>query len=373
MNMKRQSNNILHLMGMDSTKYGGIERFNVELSRQLAEKGYHSVFVYERWPDVEQFAIDLQQTGAEIMVLSCKMNPLTFCHQLWTLFRRYNFCMMHAHFTPARFYAIPLALLYGMKEVVYTIHSTLPSLNEIKFHTRIWYSLYNKYCHVVAVSKDIEDIARKNWPKAQIKNLYLGIAPCITNRAQARRELNISAGTVMVMCTANFNHIKGLDILVRAIVQTHQHMDLTNVTFYIVGQSEKDKKELQRFMDEQQVSAYIHLEGISNQIPRYLNAADVYIQPSRSEGIGLAIMEACSVGLPIIASRVGGIPEVAIEGENAILFEPGNINECATALQTMLMDSSLRQKLGENSKRVYTEKFQISNNVNKLIEYYNLK
>lgn len=360
-------------MGMDSTKYGGIERFNVELSRQLAEKGYHSVFVYERWPDVEQFAIDLQQAGAEIIVLNSRMKPLKFCYQLWILFRRYHFCMMHAHFTPARFYAVPLALLYGIKKVFYTIHSTMPPLKEIKFHTRLWYNIYNKYCRVIAVSKAIENIARRNWPKAQIRNLYLGIAPCVTDRTQARKELNISADTMMVMCTANFNHIKGLDILVRAVAQVSQHMDLTNVAFYIVGQPEKDKEELQQLINELEVAAYTHLEGISNQIPKYLNAADVYIQPSRSEGIGLAIMEACSVGLPIIASRVGGIPEVAKDRENAILFEAGNIDECATALQKMLTDSSLRKKFGKKSKLVYTEKFQLPNNVNKLIEYYKLK
>lgn len=371
--MKRQSNNILHLMGMDSTKYGGIERFNVELSRQLAEKGYHSVFVYERWPDVEQFAIDIQQAGAEIIVLNSRKNPMAFCHQLWTLFRRYHFCMMHAHFTKARFYAVPLAMLYGIRNIVYTFHSRVPSLNEMKLHTRLWYRLFNRYCRVVAVSKQIESVATANWPDMLIKNLYLGIHPVVGDKLQCRAELGIKENEMMVSCIANFNHIKGLDILTNAIKKLSDEIGLSKVSFYIIGQPEKDIEELKILADRLGVSSHIHMEGISNQIPKYLCAADIYIQPSRSEGLPLALMEAASAYLPLIASRVGGIPEVAIEGENAILFEPGNINECATALQTMLMDSSLRQKLGENSKRVYTEKFQISNNVNKLIEYYNLK
>lgn len=370
--MKRNSKNILHLMGMDSTKYGGIERFNVELSRQLAAKGYHSVFVYESLPVAPQFLDDMKATGAELVVIKSRGHTMDFCKRFWQLMRQYDFCLMHAHFTKARFYAVPLALLYGLKNIVYTFHSAVPSLKDIKFHTRVWFHTFNKYCRIVAVSKDIENVARRNWSKATIQNIYLGISPCVADRVQARKELQIPADTIMVMCTANFNYIKGLDVLIKAIAQLQHRIDLSNVIFYIVGQPDDDKAELQQLINELHIETKINLEGISNQIPKYLNAADIYIQPSRSEGLPISLMEACSVGLPIIASRVGGIPEVAIERGNAILFEVENINECATALQTMLMDSSLRQKLGENSKRVYAEKFQISNNVNKLIEYYNL-
>lgn len=370
--MKRNPKNILHLMGMDSTKYGGIERFNVELSRQLAERGYHSVFVYESLPVVPQFVEDLKATGAELIVIRSRGHAIEFCKQFWRLLWQYDFCLMHAHFTKARFYAIPLTLLYGLKNIVYTFHSAVPALKNIKLHTRAWFHAFNKYSRIIAVSGDIEKVARQNWPKAQIQNIYLGIAPCVADRVRARKELNVSKDTIMVMCTANFNHVKGLDILVRAIAKSQQQIDMSKVIFYIVGQPDKDKAELQQLIDELAIETEIHLEGISNQIPQYLNAADIYIQPSRSEGLPISLMEACSAGLPIIASCVGGIPEVAIEGENAILFEAKNVDACASALQTMLTNSYLRDKLGENSKRVYEEKFQLSNNVNKLIEYYNL-
>lgn len=366
-------NNILHLMGMDSTKYGGIERFNVELSRQLAAKGYHSVFVYESLPAVPQFVEDIQSTGGEIAIIKSRGNALGFCKQFWRLLHLYDFCMMHAHFTKARFYAIPLALLYGLKNIIYTFHSRVPPKREMKIHTRMWYNVFNRYCRIVAVSKDIENVSRLNWPKAVIRNIYLGIEPSKPDRAQARKEMGIADDMLMVMCTANYNQVKGLDILAQSVAELKQYTDLSKVTFYIVGQPEEDKAEMQQLIEELQVSSYFHLEGISNKIPQYLNAADIYVQPSRSEGLPLSLMEACSVGLPIVASRIGGIPEVAVDGENAMLFDVENIDECAHALHRILTDSSLRKGLGENSKRVYEEKFQLSNNVNKLIEYYDLE
>lgn len=370
---RRYTNNILHLMGMDSTKYGGIERFNVELSRQLAAKGYHSVFVYESTPDVPQYIEDIEKTGAELIVIKSRGNALGFCTRFWQLLRQYNFCMMHAHFTKARFYGIPLALLYGIRNIVYTFHSTVSSSIEMKLHTRMWYVIFNKYCRIVAVAKDIEKAVQHNWPSATVKNLYLGIHPCEDNRRESRKRFELSDDTLMVMCTANFNHIKGLDILTKAIAKLRDSNALDNVVFYIVGQPDEDRKELQHLIDELKLSSYIHLEGISNHIPQYLSAADIYSQPSRHEGLPISLMEACSAGLPIVASRVGGIPEVAVEGENAILFEPDNVDACAAALQTMLVDSAMRKQYGERSKKVYADKFQLNNNVNKLIDYYNLK
>ncbi len=366
----KKTKNILHLMGMDSTKYGGIERFNVELSRQLAEKGYHSVFVYEAVPAVQQFVEDLKATGAELLVLDSRQSKLQFCKSFWKLLHQYNFCMMHAHFTKARFYAVPLALLYGLKNIVYTFHSTVPQLKEIKLHTRLWYRLFNKYCRVVAVSKDIEKISRQNWPYVTIQNIYLGINPVQGNREQSRKELGILDEIQMVMCTANFNHVKGLDILVHAVAVSQQREDMRNVVFCIVGQPEKDRDELQREIDRLGLSQYFRLEGISNQIPTYLNAADIYVQPSRNEGLPLSLMEACSAGLPIVASRVGGIPEVAVEGENAILFEVENSDACAEALAKMLTNKDLRNQYGARSLEIYQEKFMIHNNVAKLIDYY---
>lgn len=365
------SHTILHLMGMDSTKYGGIERFNVELAKQLSVKEYHSVFVYERWPDVEQFAIDLQQTGAEIVVLNSR-NPLKFCVGLWKLFRQYQFSMMHAHFTKARFYAIPMAVLYGMKNIVYTFHSRVPTINEMKLHTRLWYRFCNRYCRVVTVSKQIESVAKANWPNLRIKNLYLGIRQITGDRQQSRAELGIAKNEIMVSCIANFNHIKGLDILTRAINVLSDEIDLNKVSFYIIGQPEKDISELKLLANELGVASFIHMEGISNNIPMYLCASDIYVQPSRSEGIGLGLMEAASAHLPLVASRVGGIPEVAEEGVNAILFESENIESCADALRTLIIDTAIRKNLADRSFSIYQEKFTIVENVTKLIEYYNL-
>lgn len=364
------SRNILHLMGMDSTKYGGIERFNIELSRQLREKGYHSVFVYEEYPCVQQFVDDLKETGAELYTINSRKKMLKFCWDIWKLYKQYNFCTIHAHFTKARFYALPLALLYGIKNRLYTIHSTMEPLREINLHTRLWYWWMNKKCRIVAVSKQIEKVAKNNWSNAVVKAIYLGVDSMISDRKSARKELAISDDTIVVTTVSNFNKVKGLDILCYAIKYLVDTDTIENTIVYIVGQPEKEIVELKDLIRQLSIESYIKMEGIKNNIPTYLNASDIYVQASRHEGIALALMEATSVGLPIIASAVGGIPEVAREYRNALLFPSKDVIELAKALHKLIINSKLRNELGRESTNVFHESFCLKQNVSNLVEYY---
>ena len=359
-------------MGMDSTKYGGIERFNIELSRQLREKGYHSVFVYEEYPCVQQFVDDLKETGAELYIINSRKKVLKFCWDIWKLYKQYNFCTIHAHFTKARFYALPLALLYGIKNRLYTIHSTMESLREIKLYTRLWYWGMNKVCRIVAVSKQIEQVTRKNWSNAVVKAIYLGVDSIISDRKSARNELDISDDTIVVTTVSNFNKVKGLDVLCLAIKYLADNNKMNNVVVYIIGQPEKEMRELKVLIEQMSIAQYIKLEGIKNNVSMYLNASDIYVQPSRSEGLGLAIAEACASGLPIVASNIGGIPEIAQANRNALLVPTEDSKELAIALEKMIFDSKLRCEYGQQSRIVYEESFCLKQNASNLIEYYSL-
>ena len=363
---------VLHLMGMDCSKYGSFERFNVELSASLASRGYRSVFVYEDEPAVPQYVSDIKATGAEIVVMNSRKNKLRFCFSLLQLLHKYDFCLMHAHFTKARFYAIPLAWLVGMRNIVYTLHSEMPALSGIKFHTRLWYHWANKKCRIITVSKQIQSVVQQNWPKAMVHCCYMGVMPIHGEKQQMRGKLGLPHDKIIVQCTANFNHIKGLDLLVKAAEVLQEHNILDNLLFVIVGQPNKDIAEMKHWIEDNNLSTYFRLEGIRNNVTEYLCAADIYVQPSRSEGIPLSIMEANSAKLPIIAANVGGIPEVAIEGKNALLFEKEDFQTLAAHIESLVKDPSLCLDLGNNSRRIFEEKFNVKKNVDRLIDYYKL-
>src|SRR6185437_163485 len=90
----------------------------------------------------------------------------------------------------------------------------------------------------------------------------------------------------------------------------------------------------------------IHLLGFRPDVPDILAAADIFVMPSLSEGLPLALVEAMAASLPVIASDVGGIPEVAERDAEALLIAPGDARALAAALARLLGDSALRASLG---------------------------
>lgn len=362
---------ILHVMGMDSSKYGGIERFNVALSEALLEKGFHSVFVYESEPASKEFMSDLKESEAQVFVSNSRKHPLRFCLDFVRLLRQYHPMLVHAHFTKARFYAIPIAYLLGISRLFFTIHSRMDPKNRIKPLTRLWYERANKMAKVIAVSDDIESNYRANWPQATTKRIYLGVETISGNKHECRSKLGIPERQTMVLTVANFNQIKGLDVLCKAISLLKQRGELgSEVRFYIVGQPESDKLELEALLSELGLCDFVEIVGISNEVPSYMCAADFYVQPSRSEGLPLALMEATSASLPIIGTRVGGIPEIVREGYNGLLVDSENERMLADAISKMLSDIQMRSSFSEHSFKLYHELFSIDNGVRQTISYY---
>lgn len=361
----------VHVMGMDSSKYGGIERFNIALSKMLWQEGIQSVFIYESYPESEDFVDDLKQTGAELYVSNSRKHPFLFCIDFIKIILNFKPVLVHAHFTKARFYAIPLAKILGVKKLYFTIHSSIDPISKIKPLTRLWYGAANKMAKVIAVSNQIASTYKLNWPDARVKRIYMGVNKPDKNRNNSRKYLEVSDSQLMILTVANFNQIKGLDILVKALgrLVDQNRLDF-NTCLYIVGQPEKDINELKTMIDSLELGHYIKMVGITNEVAHYMASADLYIQPSRSEGLPLALMEAASFSLPLIGSRVGGIPEIIIEGQNGFLIPPEDENMLAETIYEMMQNPDLRIILGNNSHSIYNESFSIGSAVRQTIDYY---
>lgn len=110
--------------------------------------------------------------------------------------------------------------------------------------------------------------------------------------------------------------------------------------------------------------------GLRDDVESIMAATDVYCQPSRSEGIPLSLMEAGMASVPVVATRVGGIPEVAFNGENAFLCESEKYEEIGQRLNELISDSLKRERMGRKGRQITSEKFNIEKQAASLVEIY---
>jgi glycosyltransferase involved in cell wall biosynthesis len=93
---------------------------------------------------------------------------------------------------------------------------------------------------------------------------------------------------------------------------------------------------------------------------RIIPALDLLVHPAFMEGLGVVLLQAAACGLPIVAGRAGGIPEIVRHGENGLLVEPGDVAGLAAALNALLADAGLRQRYGSAGRAIVERDFSIA-------------
>jgi glycosyltransferase involved in cell wall biosynthesis len=105
-----------------------------------------------------------------------------------------------------------------------------------------------------------------------------------------------------------------------------------------------------KFVAEQKMEDRIIFYGPSENVPRLLRGADIFIQPSHYEAFGISVIEAMATGLPVIATRVGGMIDYLVDGVNAVLCEPLAPDDLASQIRRLLDDAPLRKRLGKDAR-----------------------
>ncbi|HWX25271.1 MAG TPA: glycosyltransferase family 4 protein [Vicinamibacteria bacterium] len=361
-----EGRSILHIMAMTSTKYGSLERYLVELVRSTNAAGYRTVLQYEAPPWSATYRSDLEALGASFVVSPLLNLPLAL-PRLLGLLRTVRPEIVYTHFcdSPLRFLVPELTRLFRVRKtfaMVY-VHPHLRAGSAKRF-------AYRLYDRVFAVS----EAASRNLVEAGVDprivtTHYLGLFGQCTRssseRLRLRRELGLGEESLVLGCIAFDSPVKGIDVLLEAfsgIVRNHPEVRLL-----VIGVNPRDS-DLPRQAALRGISERVHWAGIRDEGWRLLNAADLYVQPSRSEALPLAIVEAMALELPVLATRAGGLPEVVIEGETGYLAEPEDVGDLQATLERCLADRADWRRLGEAGRARYERFFDGALSVRRLVK-----
>jgi glycosyltransferase involved in cell wall biosynthesis len=182
-------------------------------------------------------------------------------------------------------------------------------------------------------------------------------------------ELPVDPGSRVICVVARLHPVKGLDILLNAFTKISRAMD--NVQLWIVGDGPEMEK-LKQQTDRLGIGSKVVFWGQKKNIPSILKQAEIGVLSSHVEGLPNAIIEYMAAKLPVVATNVGGIPELITHNTNGLLVEPNNPDELAMAILTLLNDPRLAEKFGENGRLFVEQNLDLKCMVSKVETIYEI-
>ena len=209
-------------------------------------------------------------------------------------------------------------------------------------------------------------------PLRKFDVIYNGIETEICNIKRTGENLkqyyNIPDNHYVVGIVANLNRqVKRVDVFIKAVAEIVHAID--NVSFIIVGGGSL-KDDLRELGEELNISKNLIFIGLQDDIYPFISLFDVGVLSSDSEGFSNSILEYMSLGIPVVATAVGGNSEIIQEDVNGILVAPGDYYCMAENICKLLNDRELRFRLGSNGKRLIKEKHSWDIIIKEFEKYY---
>ncbi len=186
------------------------------------------------------------------------------------------------------------------------------------------------------------------------KRIIVVPAPVDTERfasaseGDIRKELGLDSSHLLITAVGHAVVVKGWDVAIKAFAEVQQKIPnarLVLVGSLVKGEEVKTLQYLKELATNLRVLEFVHFVGRRDDIPQILKASNIFVMPSRSEGMGAALIEAMASGLPCVAAEVGGIPEVMTHGETGLLFGREDVRALADCVLQLLEDESLRNRI----------------------------
>jgi glycosyltransferase involved in cell wall biosynthesis len=332
---------IAHLIESDGP--GGAERVVAGLAASLQAAGSHNVVFLpangEGW-----LARELAGSGVSIEYFTIDRPLSPSCARgLVQAFRRHRIDVAHSHEFSMAVYGGWASWRTGIPHVI-TMHGSR-YYNE-RLQRRVAMRLAIAFSdQVVAVSETLAQAIASDLhvPRSTVAVLLNGVRHDEPQRVTLRDELRLSPGDRLMVAVGNLYPVKGhvyaIDALAR-LAERHPSAHLA-----ISGRGELEGALLERAR-QHGLADRVHLLGLRSDVPAVLAAADLFVLPSLSEGLPLALLEAMFAACPIVATDVGQVRSALANGAAGILVKPGDSTALALALDRLLSDPAQARRLG---------------------------
>ncbi|NLP12763.1 glycosyltransferase [bacterium] len=259
--------------------------------------------------------------------------------------------IIHSHGYKADF----VAWMAGRPLQASLISSCHPWLDTDDNRRAALYALIDKlillrFDRVVAVSEQVRwechvgPLRRRDIPVIA-NGVAMSSAVAAAETKSIRQELNIPCGHLLIGCVARLTREKGHLFLLKAFADVVRRT-VSPAVLLLLGDG-LEKEPLQQACQELGLQDRVHFLGHRADVPALLHQLDLFILPSLSEGIPMALLEAMAAAVPVLSTMVGGIPDILDHGQAGVLVPPGDAPALAAALLELIHDRTLREALAQ--------------------------
>lgn len=346
--------NVLHMM--EGNEPGGAETVLVEIATHLHD-GYrsHGLVLEEGWTHSA-----LKARGIPVDILPLERSfDFRWPGRLARLIQDRDIHLIQSHEFTTNCYATAAARMAGIP-IVCTVHG------KNYYPDRLYRRIATRWAAknagaFVSVSHDLSRFLtdRIGIPAARIHTIHNGadlarFATPEKRRAQTRKALGIPADRFVCITVAALFEVKAHKVLIDAAARLSAKAP--HITFLLVGEGPLEAQ-LKTQAGQLNVDDTVRFAGFRRDIPDLLSAADLFVLPSYSEGLPVSVIEAAAAGLPVVASRVGGLSEIVEEDVTGNLVPAGDADALARAILGMAEAPSRARRMANAGQRAVRERF----------------
>lgn len=348
--------------------YGGAEREVARVSALLARAGIESdvLCLYEEG----HLAGQVRDSSASVIALDLDRDS-SILSRFFLLsralkIRRYD--IVHVHLIT---WGVLAARMAGVRGVFLTEHG----LSLYKTWTAILFDRFvSRFCdRMIVVARAVLEARQRKWkiPAARMAYIPNSVDPARFDFEAPREALRVECGVPtdgpLVLCVGSLLPVKGHAYLIQAAARVIALFP--DVTFALAGGGGLED-DLVRQAQKEGVSDRFLFLGYRDDVEKLLKAADVFVLPSMREGTSIAILEAMAAGTPVVATDVGGNPELIMDHETGLLVPPRSPEALADAIGTLIRDSALRERVASNARQKVEREFSEEVNFERLVTLY---
>lgn len=267
--------------------------------------------------------------------------------------------IVHTHNFLSHVHAAPAARLAGIP-VVHTKHGK--AVTSFAWSKRFRRFLYELADRIVVVSRETGESfrAKSGVDEAKLVVIYNGIDTTRftgLDRSDARRSIGLDEGAIVFGSVSRLDPVKDHPTMLGAFRKAADRCP--RCVFVIVGDG-PERGAIERLIAELGLGGAVRIAGFTDDIPKYLAAFDLFLQPSTEEGLSLTILEAAAAGVPVVASSVGGTPEIIENGKTGTLIPARDVGALERAMCAFLENPAPFREMARRAREDVARRFSLA-------------